>query len=134
MSDIIDLSVAANNASLLGLLAHLDEGPDKASLEVYSTSRPAPGVAAGGDPLVTIGLARPAGALVDDQLRLLMDDPGGYQVLVTGAALWGRLKTASGAWFGDGDISDADGDGAFKLAGTGLYAGGYVVLGTAAIV
>lgn len=135
MSDILDISAAANNARLLGFRDFLDTGSGNATLEIYYTGKPSPGGSAGGSPAVTITLAKPCGSIVANKLVLEMDDPVGYMIGSSGDAVWGRLKNGDAEWAGDGDVSDADGGGVFKLAGdgVGLFAGGYLVLGTTAL-
>lgn len=137
MSDIIDISIAHNNARLdgPGTRGFLDDGPGNATLEIYGTTKPSPGDAPGGDPLVTIVLANPCGSLVSNKLELEQDSPTGDMVLISGTAVWGRLVNADGVWAGDGTVTLEAGDGAFKIAGDSLalYAGGYVVLGTATL-
>lgn len=135
MSDIIDISVAHNNARLLGTRDFLDEGADNATLEIYGTTRPTPGDPPGGDPLVVITLAKPCGAIVSNKLELEQDAVGGDMITLSGTAAWGRLMNGDGAWAGDGDVSLAAGDAPFKLSGDSLaiYAGGYVVLGSATL-
>ena len=116
-------------AALRWIKAHLTDYPVNPNA-VFLT-----GDSAGGDPLVTIILAKPCGAIVSNKLELLQDELSGDMVLITGTAVWGRLVNADGIWAGDGDVSLAAGDGAFKLAGDSLnlFAGGYVVLGTATL-
>ena len=135
MSDLIDISIAHNNARLLGTRDFLDDGTGNAVLEIYGTTKPDPGDPPGGDPLVTLVLAKPCGSIVSNKLDLVQEEVGGDMVLFSGTAVWGRLVNANGDWAGDGTVSLAAGDGAFKLAGDSLdlYAGGYVVLGTAAL-
>lgn len=135
MSDIIDISIGHNNARLLGSRDFLDDGAGNAVLKIYGTTRPTPGDPAGGDPLVTLVLAKPCGSIVSNKLELEQDAESGDMILFSGTAVWGRLENANGDWAGDGDVSLAAGDGAFKLSGDSLdlFAGGYVVLGSAAL-
>lgn len=139
MSDILSFSQAANTAMLVGaggLRGFIDAGASKGSLEIYGALKPVPGGVSGAPPLVVVTLAKPSGEMVNNELRLLIDNTAGCQVPPPGgSAVWGRIINGGGEWVCDGDVSDADGGGAFKLQGVGttLYAGGYLALGTLSI-
>lgn len=128
----VAITAAANEARLLGLLAFLDLGPDTARLWVYGGDAPAtPYGAPSSSMLVEIRLARPAGEVADGVLTLTQLEDG--LITATGLATWARLVTASGVTVLDLDCSDAEGDGAVKLATTQLYLGGAARLAAATL-
>jgi hypothetical protein len=131
------VSQAFHDAQLVGgLQAFLestgDVSAENATLELYGTTQPDPGVVTGDIPLVVIVLAVPCTTFVDHRLRLVQAEPAGDLILTQGDLVWGRLRTANGTWACDGSASDTAGEGDFKVSGTDgvlLYAGARALLG-----
>ena len=96
------------NVQLRGLRDWLDDGPDAACIEIYGGAWPGSGLA-GEVLLATIILAKPCGAVANGELTLVAAKRDGDVVTETGEALWGRLKTAAGAYVMDGAITVAGG-------------------------
>ncbi len=121
----VDISPAHNAARLAGTLAHLSAGSGKASIQLFGTDEVGAGAPPGGDPLVTLVLAKPPAAFNSDGvLELIQDDPTGDVILISGIPKWARFLNGAGAWVMDTDVSDGAGDGAVKLPTLVLYAGG----------
>lgn len=113
----------------LDMLAKGD-APNPARIELFATTRPTPGEAAGGDPLVSINLTAIAGEVTDEtveevrSVRLEIATPIEGQVSgadpATGSIpLWGRIYTPTGDWWADVTASVEGGDGEVQLAATG---------------
>lgn len=133
---IIHLPVLHNNYRLLGTLAYADLGTLPSKIQLFATTMPVAGGAAGGSPLVEIVLADPSGSIVNNTLVLAQADPTGELILVQGSALWGRWINGEGNIVLDGDCTDEAGTGFFKVAGTSgtlLYAGARALLGVTAL-
>jgi hypothetical protein len=81
---------------------------------------------------VEIVLAKPCGAIDAGVLTLVQADVGGDLIAETGTALWARWVNGDEIHVADGSVSDAAGDGDFKVSGTTgtmLYAGARALLG-----
>ena len=136
MSDVLTLSTAHNDARLAATLAFADTGTAASQILFYATVRGAFGADPGVPPLVTMTLKKPCGTLVDHALVLQQAAAGGDLIAVQGSALWARWLNGAGAIVGEGDVSDAAGNGAFKISGTSgtlLYAGARAILGVTEI-
>ena len=132
MSDALAISIEHNNARLAGTLAFADAGPLASRILFYSTVRGAFGAAVSAAPMVTVVLTKPCGTVANNALRLTQAAPGGDLITVQGSALWARWINGAGDIVGEGDASDAAGDGVFKVSGTTgtlLYAGARALLG-----
>ena len=82
--------------------------------------------------MVEITLAKPCGTVNAGVLTLVQADAGGDLILDTGTALWARWVNGDEMHVADGSVSDASGDGDFKVsgaAGTLLYAGARALMG-----
>ena len=126
------ISAAHNAARLLGTLAFADSGAQSSRIRLYASARPA----IGGDPLaiplVEIVLAKPCGEINAGVLTLVQAEAGGDLIAQTGTALWARWVNGDEILIADGRVSDAAGDGDFKVSGTAgtlLYAGARALLG-----
>lgn len=128
---------AARPAILQALIAYADSGAGPSRLQIYGTTRPAVvGDPAGGDPLVTMTLTDPAGAVVSGVIALTQASVIGDLIMTNGAAVWGRWETSAGDVVADGDVTDMAGAGPFKLDGAdgvNLNAGGRAILGSTAL-
>ncbi len=135
MSNVLAISTAHNNARLTATQVFADTGAGRSYFELYDSTRPSPGAAAGVTAVVTIVLDDPCGTIVSDKLRLTQDDPTGDLIArdsAGGGVLWGRWFRADGVAMADFDVSDDAGDGFVKITGAGgtvLYAGGRAIMG-----
>ena len=130
------ISAAHNNARLQGTLAFADTGAQNSRIRLYATARPATGADPQASPLVEITLAKPCGAIDAGMLTLVQADAGGDLIADTGTALWARWVNGDEMHVADGSVTDASGDGDFKVSGTAgtlLYAGARALLGTSAL-
>lgn len=106
------------------------EAANPARLELFATTKPAPGDPAGADPVVSIDLTATVGTVIDEiveevrSVRLELDAP--IEGQVTGAdpatgsiPLWARFYTPAGDWWADVTCSVEGGDGELQLAATG---------------
>ena len=126
------ISAAHNAARLQGTMAFADSGAQSSRIRLYASARPA----IGGDPLaiplVEIVLAKPCGEINAGVLTLVQAEAGGDLIAQTGTALWARWVNGDEILIADGRVSDAAGDGDFKVSGTAgtlLYAGARALLG-----
>lgn len=90
----------------------------------------------GGATLVTLILTYPCGVMEGGLIRLDQAAAIGDQIVADGTAATGEWRRADGAPVATGTVSDAAGNGDFKIssaAGVSLYAGGYVLLGVTAL-
>ena len=126
-------SVAFQGAANAGRLVFLDTGAGNATIEVYGTTRPSAGGAAGGDALVIAVLAKPCAIVVDGVLELIADDPTGELILNSGAAVWARFKNGDGTWAFDADVSVDGGAGEVQFPNVNLLAGGRAPLSPSTI-
>lgn len=119
-----------------GLAARADVG-GVSRIQIFAVPQPLlAGGAVAADPLVTLVLAKPCGVLDAGVLTLLQADLSGDVILQTGSALWGRWLAGDDAALADGAVTDAAGEGPFKLdaaSGLILFAGGRAVLGPVAL-
>jgi hypothetical protein len=128
---MIVISQAHNEMRLAGTLSFLNLGVDVARIWIYDTVRPAFGADPGGDMLVEVPLADPAGAVVDGVLTL---EPGAEPLIMkTGIAVWARVVNGNGDIVFDCDVSDEAGTATIKLVDTTLRAGGVVRVLSAAL-
>ena len=126
------ISAAHNAARLQGTLTFADTGARNSRIRIYGTARPATGGDALAAPLVEITLAKPCGVIDAGALTLIQADAGGDLIAETGTALWARWVNGDEMLIADGSVSDAAGDGDFKVSGTTgtmLYAGARALLG-----
>jgi hypothetical protein len=126
------ISAAHNAARLQGTLGFADAGAQNARIRLYATVRPVTGGDAIAAPLVEITLAKPCGAIDAGVLTLVQADAGGDLIAQTGTALWARWVNGDEMHVADGSVSDAAGEGDFKVSGTAgtlLYAGARALLG-----
>ena len=130
------ISAAHNAARLQGTLAFADAGVQSARIRLYASARPATGGDPLATPLVEITLAKPCGAIDAGVLTLVQAEAGGDLIAQTGAALWARWVNGDEIHVADGSVSDAAGDGDFKVSGTAgtiLYAGARALLGNSTL-
>ena len=130
------ISAAHNAARLQGTLGFADAGAQNARIRLYATVRPVTGGDAIAAPLVEITLAKPCGAIDAGVLTLVQAEAGGDLIAQTGTALWARWVNGDEILIADGSVSDAAGDGDFKVSGTTgtmLYAGARALLGTSTL-
>jgi hypothetical protein len=138
MTDILDISDAHNEARLAGTMVYADTGAANSSIAFYDTVQPARGAAPGGNPVVTITLTKPCGAITGGVLALTQADATGDMVTAAGSVLWGRWVNGNGDLVGDGTVSDSNPlhTGFFKIAGANgvvLYPGARLILGVVAL-
>lgn len=115
-------------AASLARRTFLDTGAANATIEIYGTARPAAGEAPGGDPLLTVVLAKPSGIVAGGSLILEQEDPSGDLIMIGGVAVWARFVNGDGAWAFDSDVSSEGGGGEVQFPSTTLLAGGRVPL------
>ena len=130
------ISAAHNAARLQGTLAFADSGVQSSRIRLYASARPANGGDPLATPLVEIVLAKPCGAIDAGVLTLVQADAGGDLIAQTGTALWARWVNGDEIHVADGSVSDAAGEGDFKVSGTTgtmLYAGARALLGTSTL-
>ena len=103
---------------------------------LYASARPATGGDPLAAPLVEIVLAKPCGVIDAGVLTLAQAEAGGDLIAQTGTALWARWVNGDEIHVADGSVSDAAGDGDFKVSGTTgtmLYAGARALLGNSTL-
>ncbi len=113
----------------LDLLVQTDPGQtERAVIELYGTTRPAPGAAAGGSPVVTLEMTASAGTIDDTLIELSLDTPISAQI--TGAdpstgtiPTWARIKDVTGAWWADVSVTVEGGGGEIEMPQTGTENG-----------
>lgn len=111
-----------SDAQLAAALHLADTGDGAAYLAFHDTH---------GGELGRVVLAKPCGTIDDGILSLNQAHPGDDLVMATGAATVAGWYSASGELLASGAVTDASGDGPFKLAGTSgtsLFAGGTITL------
>jgi len=116
---------AARNQASIDLA---DAGAEAACIRLYS--------AAGGALLAVRRLAAPCGTLTAEGRIALQSAAANDLVLATGAATWAEWCSGDGAAIAAGAVTDAAGDGPFKLAGASgamIYEGGLVLLASPAL-
>lgn len=89
-----------------------------------------------GTTLVDIILAKPCGVLEGGLIRLQQANALGDQITTEGVVVTGTWFNGYGETVAQGTVSDSAGNGDFKIssaAGTSLYVGGYVLLGTSSL-
>ncbi len=130
------ISAAHNTARLQGTLAFADSGVQSSRIRLYASTRPTTGGDPIAAPLVEITLAKPCGSIDAGVLTLVQADVGGDLIAETGTALWARWVNGDEMHVADGSVSDAAGDGDFKVTGTAgtiLYAGARALLGNSTL-
>lgn len=120
----VTITAAHNLARLAGTLSFLNLGTGNASIELHDAS---------GNLLVTVALAKPAGAVTADGLVLQGATADGELIVASGVAVTALFKNGNGDLAMTTDVSDASGTGAVKLPTTQLYAGGRCPLSTSVI-
>lgn len=133
----MDISTAHENARItacrvpaleasLGLLVQDDPmQPERSMIHLYATTRPDPGEAAGGDPVVSIPMTAAAGAVLGDpDYRIEIDTP--IEAQITGAdpstgsiPTWARITTPAGDWWADVSVTVEGEGGEVQLVQTG---------------
>lgn len=112
---------AARNAASIAVA---DAGPAASSVKLY--------MADGGPLIGQRTLDKPCGVITDQGRIQLMPATVADLVVATGAPTWATWCDGHGAVVAAGAVSGEDGEGPFKLIGTGpglvLYAGGIVQL------
>jgi hypothetical protein len=132
----IEITAAHNEARLSATKTYIDTGAGKGKIQLWDTPRPVLGASGGAAPCAVVTLAKPCGTVASGKLTLAQDAPGGDLIALDsgpGGIVWARLLNGNGDVVADGDVTDSGGNGDFKLAGTAgtlIYAGGYVLLGT----
>lgn len=130
----MDVSTAHTNArntaarlpALQASFDLLDSGASAPYVELYATTRPAPGAAPGGSPLVTVTMSNPPGTVDGALFRIVLTIPIEGQIAVAGDALWARIYDGAGAWWADASVSDEAGSGEIKLQTITLAVGAFV--------
>ncbi len=120
-------AAAARLPALSASLALLDSGTGQASIAFYS------GVAPAGDLLAMIPLVDTAGAVDEDNFRIVLSVPTEGPATASGTATWAKILTSAGTEWGTVTVSDATGDGEIKLATADLVTGAFVRLTSAVV-
>ena len=119
-----EISAAHALARLQATLAFADSGAQASRIALYD---------AADQPLVTLTLTKPCGAVgPEGALLLTQASGGGDMIAASGQAVKAVWSTSDGQLIGQGLVTDEAGDGHFKLqgsTGTQLYAGGKAILG-----
>ena len=121
------ISTEHNNHLLAATIEFADTGAANSRIRLYDAANTL---------LVTMTLAKPCGAVVDDALVLEQAALGGDMITTSGAAATGVWVNGDDDVVATGTVSDEAGDGDFKVAGTTgtmLYAGGRAILGVTAL-
>lgn len=129
--DLSTAHTAARNAAarLPALQASfdlLDSGASAPYVELYATTRPAPGGDPGGSPLVTVPMANPPGTVNSELFRIVLTAPIEGQIDVAGSPVWARIYDGAAAWWADASVSDEAGSGEIKLQSLDLQFGAFV--------
>lgn len=138
-----EVSSALIVAQLLGALVRADAGTQPSRLALYTTSRPANILEGHADtPQAVIVLAKPCGAIVEDQLVLYVADNSGAMVAASGVPRWAEWIAGDGTVLTRCDVTDLENGGGIRVLGSAtppgdispmLYAGGKVQLGLIAL-
>jgi len=114
---------------------------NQASIDVASAGAQASSIrlytAPAGTLLAERKLATPCGAITTEGRIALQPSAANDMVRVTGEATWAEWCDGDGAAIAAGAVTDQNGPGPFKLAGTAgtqLYQGGLVLLATPALI
>ena len=138
------ISPGVATAQLQATMAFADTGAPiagAARLQLFTSTKPAPGANPASAPQAEIVLATPCGTITAGVWSLTAADPAGALVLETGIPRWARWLSATGTWVADGTVTDAAGSGDIRISGgqtpvgeTGplLFAGGLALLGSTA--
>lgn len=120
-------SGAVRTARAQATVNQFDKASTPGRLELYATTQPAAGGAAGGSPIATITLQKPCGVVVAGVIQFAITQPA--QVNPSGTVLWARGVDGDGNWVCDGNVAVTGTPGAaFTLPDTALYAGAFVFL------
>ena len=120
-------STATRSARAEATVGQFDKAATAGRLELYTTTQPDPGAAAGGSPIATITLHKPCGTVTNGVIAFAVSVP--VQILSTGAVLWARGVDGDGNWVCDGNVAVTGTAGAaFTLDDVTLYAGAFVFL------
>lgn len=123
----LEFSDATRSARAEATMGQLDKAATPGRLELYTTTQPAAGAAAGGSPIATITLQKPSGTVVDGVITFAVSQP--VQVTPSGDVLWARGTDGDGNWVLDGDVAVTGTPGAaFTLDDVALYTGAFVFL------
>lgn len=128
----LDQSNEFRESALLGRLNFLNTGAGAATVEIYPAPRAASVADAPANPaLVVFELDDPAGAVAAGVLTLLPTEA--KLVLVSGDAVWARVRNGTGAVAMDMDCGDTTSTAPCKLSQLSLYEGGTVALVSAVL-
>lgn len=120
-------SPALRQARAEAVVGQLDAAATPGSIELYATTQPASGGAAGGSPLAVTVLQKPCGSVAGGIVSFAVSLPA--QVVTGGTVLWARAKDGDGNWVIDGNVAVTGTPGAgFTLDDVVLYAGAFVFL------
>jgi len=120
-------SGAVRSARAQATVNQFDKAATPGRLELYKTTQPAPGGAAGGSPIATITLQKPCGTVNAGAIQFAITPPA--QINPGGTVLWVRGVDGDGNWVCDGDVAVTGTPGAaFTLGDVVLYAGAFVFL------
>lgn len=120
---MLEISTELNDYRLQGVVDFLAVGTTNAVADIFSGDRPAFKGTPTGDLLVSIALVEPLGTIADGGLTITPTPEA--MILISGVAVWARVKNGDGVIGWDCSVSDLLGDGELKLPSTTLYAGGY---------
>ena len=127
------ISAQHNDARLVGTIAFASAG---SKIQFFTQEHPTLGGNPAEVPLVEIVLANPCGVVTAHTLVLQQLSSAGDLIVSTGSAMWARWVTGDGVLVADGTVSDAAGNGDFRISGTSgttLYAGGRALLGASSL-
>lgn len=119
-------AAAARLPALQASFDLLDSGTAAPYVEIYGTTRPAPGGASGGTPLVSVTMSNPPGTVDAELFRIVLTVPIEGQIAVAGDAVWARIYDGAGEWWADASVSDEAGSGEIKLQVVTLAVGAFV--------
>ena len=122
----INQSMSFAEAALAGRLDFLDAGVSPARIQIYGSTRPAPGDSPSSVMLVQIELDKPCGTIAAGVLTLTASTEA--TVDANGEATWARVINGSNAWCFDCDVSNTLGSGQVKLSSAVLVVGSKVAL------
>lgn len=123
---------AIRTGAMQALGARIDAEGAGATMELYATARPTPNGAPGGSPLVTVAFAYPCGTAAAGVLTL--SDTEFAQILISGEALWARVKDGATTWIGDFSVgtpamhTSDPATAEVIIASTQLYIGSFLAL------
>ncbi len=125
-------SPSLRQARASAIVTDFDKAATAGRIEIYATTQPAGGEAAGGSPMVTIPLQKPCGTATGGVLTFATTSPG--QINPGGTALWARGFDGDSNWVIDGDLAVTGTPGAvFTLDDPVLLLGGFIFLSGATL-